>query len=454
MDTNTPAPVPYSLEHLSDDDLHLGTRRLIGRSNQLLAGLLAHLAEVEARGIHRERACASLCSYCIYELRMSEDEASRRARASKIAREFPILFEQVAAGEIHLTGILLLGPHLTQDNHRDVLARAKHRTKSEIERLVRRLNPLPDVQALVEPLGPPPRAVIANPTWSQRVEAHSPEVRELEPGDRPRDWIDDSAADDSEAVDLAAAQTDTELAPSAPLEPQRYKVQFTATQEYVDLLEQARGLLAHAVPSRSIEGGASARNARARSPAREEATGATKERGSRAVENPKGPEGPTAPGDSEDPRQRGPKTAQLRAGAGGRFRAQSVGRCGSETPHAAPTSMRAVSAAAKLGVSSSITLTLMHAVDRPRSKTFACVPPTQCAHRRVRVRPRIHGLQDWRELRSSVATESPPISAPGVVAQGCHVQRRASDPVPTSQCGYSLSLSRPARRRSRVNNRG
>jgi hypothetical protein len=65
MDTNTPAPDPYSLEHLSDDDLHLGTRRLIGRSNQLLAALLAHLAEVEARGIHRERACASLCTYCV-----------------------------------------------------------------------------------------------------------------------------------------------------------------------------------------------------------------------------------------------------------------------------------------------------------------------------------------------------------------------------------------------------
>ena len=76
---------------VSDDDLHASTRRLVGRSNQLLAALLAHLAEVEARGIHRERACASLYTYCIYELRMTEDQAFRRARASKIARQFPIL---------------------------------------------------------------------------------------------------------------------------------------------------------------------------------------------------------------------------------------------------------------------------------------------------------------------------------------------------------------------------
>ena len=35
--------------------------------------------------------------------------------------------------------------------------------------------------------------------------------------------------------------------------PQRYRVQFTATQEYVDLLEEAKDLLAHAVPSRSLD---------------------------------------------------------------------------------------------------------------------------------------------------------------------------------------------------------
>jgi len=62
MSTTTSTLTGYSLEHVSDDDLHARTRRLVGRSNQLLAALLAHLAEVEARGIHREHACASLCS--------------------------------------------------------------------------------------------------------------------------------------------------------------------------------------------------------------------------------------------------------------------------------------------------------------------------------------------------------------------------------------------------------
>jgi hypothetical protein len=32
----------------------------VGASNQILAALLLHLGEVEVRGVHRTRACASL----------------------------------------------------------------------------------------------------------------------------------------------------------------------------------------------------------------------------------------------------------------------------------------------------------------------------------------------------------------------------------------------------------
>src|SRR5688572_33180838 len=112
----------YRLDHVSDTELLAGTRRLVGRSNQLLAELLAHLAEVEARGIHRLRACASLYTYCVYELRISEDAAFRRARAARVARRFPVIFQQVADGELHLTAIVMLAPHLAEENHVELLA--------------------------------------------------------------------------------------------------------------------------------------------------------------------------------------------------------------------------------------------------------------------------------------------------------------------------------------------
>jgi hypothetical protein len=236
-----------SIRALSDAELLANTRGLIGRSNQVFAALLAHLGEVEARGLHRTRACSSLYAYCIYELRLSEDAAVRRVTAARLVRQFPELLEAVASGELHLTGLLMLGPHLNRENHREVLARAKHRTKKELAKLVRVLDPLPAVPARIEALGPAPRGVGAtNPTWTEQVASFCP-VRELTPGDRPQDWIEEG----TEAPDVPDVP---ELpAPARITEPLRYKVQFTATEEHVNLLERAAALLSHSEEPNGIE---------------------------------------------------------------------------------------------------------------------------------------------------------------------------------------------------------
>jgi hypothetical protein len=53
------------------------------------------------------------------------------------------LLPAIANGELHLTGLLMLGPHFTPENIVDVLGRAKFRTKKELAKLVRELHPLP-----------------------------------------------------------------------------------------------------------------------------------------------------------------------------------------------------------------------------------------------------------------------------------------------------------------------
>ncbi len=241
----------HGFEHLSDEHLHASVRAWVGRTNVALAALLAHLGEVESRGIYRNKACASLHIYCVYVLRFSEDAAYRRAKAARFVKKFPALVDAVQSGELHLTGLLLLGPHLTDANLRDVLARAKHRTKREIEKLVRQLDPLPDVPARVEPLGPRPPGQCRN-TWENYVTSFCP-VRNLRPGERPRDWVQDDA---TSSADVGIANDDAappSAVPDAPPEPQRYSIQFTASEEYVALLEEARDLLSHAEPGRSIE---------------------------------------------------------------------------------------------------------------------------------------------------------------------------------------------------------
>jgi hypothetical protein len=229
------------ISSLSDSELLANTRTLIGRSNQVLAALLAHLGEVEARGLHRTRACSSLYAYSIYELRLSEDAAVSRVSAARLARRFPELLDAVGAGELHLTGLLMLGPHLTRENVREVLARAKHRTKKEIAKLVRILDPLPAVPARIEALGPSPLAVVhTQPTWAEQVASFCP-VRELLPGDRPADWVEEGELSVPERIE-------------APLgKSLQYKVQFTATEEYVDLMERAAALLSNRGDGNGIE---------------------------------------------------------------------------------------------------------------------------------------------------------------------------------------------------------
>jgi len=158
--------------------------------------------------------------------------------------------------ELHLTALVMLAPHLTEENHRELLAFAKHRTKREILRIVRALAPEPTVPDRVEPLRPEligitmPRA----PSWRSFVESLGSAVRELPAGDRPKDWTDRASAAPELGCDAQVAATErVEEAPPALPQIERYKVQFTASQEYVDLLEHARDLLSHAVPNRSLE---------------------------------------------------------------------------------------------------------------------------------------------------------------------------------------------------------
>jgi hypothetical protein len=69
--------------------------------------------------------------------------------------------------------VRLLAPHLTDANHRDVLERARHQSKREVEVLVATLNPRPDVPSMVRKLPTPgvlkPRA--AEPTETAKAEA-------------------------------------------------------------------------------------------------------------------------------------------------------------------------------------------------------------------------------------------------------------------------------------------
>ena len=191
--------------NVSDDELLRELRRLIEKDQQLEAELLVQLAEVDARKLYLQEACSSMFVYCTRVLHFSESAAYHRIAAARAARCYPALLEQLESGEIHLSGITLLAPHLTPENHLDLLARAKHRSKREIEQLLADVRPRPSAPAFVRRLPPPPQ--------TPRVSPESPT-----PGPKP-------------------------------LGDQRFKVQFTANRQTHEKLRELQALLRHQIPN-------------------------------------------------------------------------------------------------------------------------------------------------------------------------------------------------------------
>src|SRR4051794_24362982 len=123
------------LTDVSNEKLLADLHALVGQGSALLARLLVYLGEVEERRLDLEGACSSLFDFCVRRLGMGEDEACRRVAAARIVRRFPMTLAMIERGELHLTALLLLRDHLTDDHHEELLRAAAGKTKSQIKEL-------------------------------------------------------------------------------------------------------------------------------------------------------------------------------------------------------------------------------------------------------------------------------------------------------------------------------
>src|SRR5207248_2586526 len=109
-----------TLQRLSSSDLLAATRDLVRKSWAVEADLLLHLAEIDERKLYLERAFPSMFAFCMGELGFSEDATYYRLTVARAGRRFPAILDALRAGTIHLAGLRLLVPHLTEENHREV----------------------------------------------------------------------------------------------------------------------------------------------------------------------------------------------------------------------------------------------------------------------------------------------------------------------------------------------
>jgi 5-methylcytosine-specific restriction endonuclease McrA len=260
-----------SLELVPDDELLRRLMDLLQQSRRTEADLVALIDEVDTRRLYAREASPSMFAWCTEILHLSEAEAYLRIAAARASREHPMLLTMLADGRLHLTAIAKVAPHLTPENRDDLLERATHRTKRQIEELVAEVAPRPDAPAVMRKL-PDRRAKTTSPALLGPCA--DPPVLGLRPeegavGDRqprpdgvaarePELLLDGVQPAESELHPDRAATPRSELRPDGvvpvppttvqPLAPGRYKVQFTASAQLRGKLERLRALMRSSVP--------------------------------------------------------------------------------------------------------------------------------------------------------------------------------------------------------------
>jgi len=242
-----------SVSHLTNSVLRHELATFFARDRSTTAGLLARLAEFDARKLYLPAGYPSMYAYCVGEFALPEGPAYTRIRVARAARRFPTILEAIEDGRLHLSTVVLLAPHLTEANAAELLRAAERKGKAEVEQLLAARFPRPDMPARIEAIAPVaplecfrqlmPASVVGIPTESTESRSQSSVPSPV------------TVATMTLPAAAPSAPTPTVPAPTGdrvrvtPLAPQRHGIQFTVDQATLDLLRDVQALLGHRVRS-------------------------------------------------------------------------------------------------------------------------------------------------------------------------------------------------------------
>jgi hypothetical protein len=146
------------IEALSDDELTDRLRLLVIDERRCCVAVVLHLAEFQRRQLAESKGFSNLFIYCTKVLGFSEEAAYKRIRVISLVKKFPGSLNRLEEGRITFNALVLLGPHLTSENHRNLLDWARGKTRRDIEMKVAALSPIPTPPAhdMIRALGPRP----------------------------------------------------------------------------------------------------------------------------------------------------------------------------------------------------------------------------------------------------------------------------------------------------------
>lgn len=210
-------------QQLTDEALVEATKRAAERERRSTADLLALLIELERRALPLALGYSSMFTYCTRALLMSEQAAYKRITTARAAKRYPIILELLVAGELTLSSVKILAPHLTDENVDALLDAARYKSTREVEQLIAAALPQPDIPATVRALPATKPALLE----SEAAPLLANPVVTVPPAPAPRPVI-------------------------APIAPSRYLLRVTVGQDTHEKLQRARALLRHAVPDGDI----------------------------------------------------------------------------------------------------------------------------------------------------------------------------------------------------------
>ena len=213
------------LRHLSDRDLISSLKKLIRTERETTQSILEHLGEVDSRRLYLPLGYGTLFDYCTQHLGYSSSGAGRRIAAARCIRRFPEIAELLRRGEANLSTVSAVAGIITDENKNVLLAKIRGKSYNDVEMIVASYKPRAVLRDRVKPVCL--RVPAAKPAGQHCTSTFS----HSQIGSRDSKKRSDKSESPVEKTE------------------QRFLIQFAASPEFMQKLNEARALLSNRFPT-------------------------------------------------------------------------------------------------------------------------------------------------------------------------------------------------------------
>jgi 5-methylcytosine-specific restriction endonuclease McrA len=157
-----------------------------------------------------------------------------------------VILKLVASGDLTLTTVAMLRPHLTAENHEGLLEAARNKSKRDVELQIARLAPKPDAPAMI-------RRLPANQAGTPKEEEALPRAAQLAGGTSPVPVLDKVGTpgyqNETACAATCANASDGPRPQVAPLASDRFLLRVTLSANAHAKLRRAQDLMRHTIPN-------------------------------------------------------------------------------------------------------------------------------------------------------------------------------------------------------------